>query len=362
MLITNISEENSLLTRLDHLIAESEEMRVLVGFFYFWGISALHGGLSKNKDFKVKILVGLEAEEHAGKIVEFAGEQSLEMTDEERRSSFLASLRSVMRSREVDTQKYYERVSLFIDLVKSGQIEIKKTREPNHAKLYHYALKENLAKTLDRKYCWITGSSNMTRPGLLEQNELNVQLLDFGGEEAKQFFDALWKTAVPLTDDPATKQRIIEMVDGDESLLASVTPFEAYALVLKNYLEHRDLADRTPSIERVLAEPKDDDDDCKYRPLSFQVDAVNQALSILREYNGVIIADVVGLGKSVMGSVLGRVNGKRGIVIAPPGLVGDQSTGTGWWGGRISLLAVSRPDSQVARVMERCRKPVLGAR
>ncbi|MBT7065268.1 MAG: helicase [Verrucomicrobia bacterium] len=159
-----------------------------------------------------------------------------------------------------------------------------------------------------------------------------MQLLDFGGEEAKQFFDALWKTAVPLTDDPATKQRIIEMVDGDESLLASVTPFEAYALVLKNYLEHRDLSDRTPSIERVLAEPKDDDDDCKYRPLSFQVDAVNQALSILREYNGVIIADVVGLGKSVMGSVLGRVNGKRGIVIAPPGLVGDQSTGTGWWG------------------------------
>ncbi|MBT7067146.1 MAG: hypothetical protein HN919_12640, partial [Verrucomicrobia bacterium] len=152
MLITNISEENSLLTRLDHLIAESEEMRVLVGFFYFWGISALHGGLSKNKDFKVKILVGLQAEEHAGKIVEFAGEQSPEMTDEERRSGFLASLRSVMRSREVDTQKYYERVSLFVDLVKSGQIEIKKPREPNHAKLYHYTLKKGLAQTLDRKY------------------------------------------------------------------------------------------------------------------------------------------------------------------------------------------------------------------
>jgi len=332
MLITNISEENSLLTRLDHLIAESEEMRVLVGFFYFWGIGALHGGLSKNKDFKVKILVGLEAEEHAGKIVEFAGEQNQETTDEERRSHFLASLRSVMRSREIDTQKYYERVSLFIDLVRSGQIEIKKTREPNHAKLYHYALKKDLAQTLDRKYCWITGSSNMTRPGLLEQNELNVQLLDFGGEEAKQFFDALWKTAVPLTDDPDTKKKIIEMVDGDESLLADVSPFEAYALVLKNYLEHRDLFDRTPSIERVLSEPKDDEDERKYRPLSFQVDAVNQALSILREYNGVIIADVVGLGKSVMGSVLGRVNGKRGIVIAPPGLVGDQNTGTGWWG------------------------------
>jgi hypothetical protein len=332
MLITNISEENSLLTRLDHLIAESDEMRVLVGFFYFWGIGALHGGLSKNKDFKLKILVGLQAEEHAGKIVEFAGEQSAETTDEERRSAFLTSLRSVMRGREIDMEKYYERVSLFIDLVKEGRIEIKKTREPNHAKLYHYTLKKDLAQMLDRQYCWITGSSNMTRPGLSEQHELNVQLLDFGGDEAKRFFDALWETAVPLTDDPETKKRIIELVDGDESLLAEVTPFEAYALVLKNYLEHRDLLDRTPSIERVLAEPTDEEGERKYRPMSFQVDAVNQALSILREYNGVIIADVVGLGKTVVGSVLGRVNGKRGIVIAPPGLVGDYKAGTGWWG------------------------------
>lgn len=38
MLITNINEENSLLTRLKNLIVESEEMRVLVGFFYFWGL------------------------------------------------------------------------------------------------------------------------------------------------------------------------------------------------------------------------------------------------------------------------------------------------------------------------------------
>jgi HKD family nuclease len=184
MLITNINEEQSLLNRLDHLIAESEELRVLVGFFYFWGIGALHEGLTQNKAFKLKILVGLEAEEHAGKIVEFAGEQGPETTDEERRKNFLQSLRSVMRGKEIDTERYYERVTLFIELVKSGQIELRKTRDPNHAKLYHFSLNESWARALGKEYCWITGSSNMTRPGLLEQNELNVQLLDFGGEEA----------------------------------------------------------------------------------------------------------------------------------------------------------------------------------
>ncbi|MDA3949007.1 MAG: hypothetical protein PF508_07250 [Spirochaeta sp.] len=45
-----------------------------------------------------------------------------------------------------------------------------------------------------------------------------------------------------------------------------------------------------------------------------------------------IIADVVGLGKSIIGSVLGRVTGKQCLVIAPPGLIGDAKQGTGWWG------------------------------
>lgn len=332
MLITNLNEEQSLLKRLDHLIAESEEMRVLVGFFYFWGIGALHGGLVANKNFRLKILVGLEAEDQAGKIVEFAGDQSAETTDGERRKNFLESLRSVMQGKTIDTQSYYDRVSLFIELVKSGQVEIRKTRDPNHAKLYHFSLREQLAKTLDRKYCWITGSSNMTRPGLKEQLELNVQLLDFGGEESKTFFEALWKTSVPLTDDPETRKKILELVGGEESILAEVSPFEAYALVLKSYLEHRELVDKTPTIERILDEAKDENHDPKYRALSFQIDAVNQALSILNEYQGVIIADVVGLGKSVVGSVLGRLTAKRGLVIAPPGLVGDVHSGTGWCG------------------------------
>lgn len=311
------------------------------------GIGALHEGLTQNKAFKLKILVGLEAEEHAGKIAEFAGEQGPETTDEERRKNFLQSLRSVMRGKEIDTERYYERVTLFIELVKSGQIELRKTRDPNHAKLYHFSLNESWARALGKEYCWIMGSSNMTRPGLLEQNELNVQLLDVGGEEAKMFFDVLWETAVPLTDDPATKAKIIELVSGDESLMADVTPFEAYALVLKSYLEHRELVDRKDSIVRIFGEPKDENGDAKYRTLGFQIDAVNQALSILKEYNGVIIADVVGLGKSVIGSVLGKVNRKRGVVIAPPGLVGDRNTGTGWWGyledfGLNDWVAVSR--------------------
>jgi hypothetical protein len=331
MLITNMQPEHNLIDRLENLIAESVEMRVLVGFFYFWGITDLYKGLFTNPQFTMKILVGLRAGDHAGAIVEFA-EDHEGATDQEKRTAFLESLRTVLRGPHMDTQKFYERASLFVDLVQSGKIEIRKTREPNHAKLYHFTFRPTLAQHLGHHHAWITGSSNLTRPGLTEQHELNVQIMDFGGGETCTYFDALWNTAVPLTEDPETKERIIQVVDGDESILAEVTPFEAYALVLKNYLEHRQLVDKTPTIERVLAESKDLHGNPKYRSMSFQVDAINQALSILQSYNGVIIADVVGLGKSIVGSVLGRVTGKRGIVIAPPGLIGDAGQGTGWWG------------------------------
>jgi len=38
----------------------------------------------------------------------------------------------------------------------------------------------------------------------------------------------------------------------------------------------------------------------RYYPYQYQLDAVGQALSIIEKNNGVILADVVGLGKTVM--------------------------------------------------------------
>ena len=43
---------------------------------------------------------------------------------------------------------------------------------------------------------------------------------------------------------------------------------------------------------------------------------------MIKEHNGCIIADVVGLGKSVIASMIARQMNKRGIIICPPGLMG----------------------------------------
>ena len=98
----------------------------------------------------------------------------------------------------------------------------------------------------------------------------------------------------------------------NKTQVAQVTPFEAYALVLKSYLDLMEQKTIKPYVKRLLEESG-------YKDYQYQTDAVNQALTIIDEYSGVIIADVVGLGKSVIAGMLAQNLGKRGMIICPPG-------------------------------------------
>jgi len=67
-----------------------------------------------------------------------------------------------------------------------------------------------------------------------------------------------------------------------------------------------------------------------YKPYQYQLDAVKQALAIIENNSGVIVADVVGLGKTVIACAIAKQLKKRGLVICPPGLVGDRNKNSGW--------------------------------
>jgi HKD family nuclease len=68
--------------------------------------------------------------------------------------------------------------------------------EPNHAKLYLFKTKEKSEPNL-----FITGSSNLTRAGLVSQNEFNVLIQDDDGfKKAEKHFDKLWKNAILLSE------------------------------------------------------------------------------------------------------------------------------------------------------------------
>jgi len=174
----------------------------------------------------------------------------------------------------------------------------------------------------------ITGSSNLSKDGLSDRAELNIELADSGyHKQARDYFEELWKTAIILADSSDTLPQPPSL---------ALTPYEGYLLLLKNYVETRESFNRTRNVKKIFEIPRDEFEPSKpkYTAFKYQIDAVEQARSIIEDYNGVIIADVVGLGKSVIGSVLAcSLDGNaRGIVIAPPGLCGSQKEHTGWHG------------------------------
>lgn len=315
---SNAAKESSFpfKTRLQDLLRNANEMKCLVGFFYFSGIKTLHEAINSNPDLKLKILVGLEAEEHMGQIVEFAGKSNPDTTTSI--EDYMTSLKKVVAADCQDDKTFYERYSTFVQLLKENRLEIRKTREPNHAKMYLFSLKK------DQLYpnVWLMGSSNLTWKALEGQQELNVDLAQLYQEDANAYFDELWDDSVELTDEE-NKKKIIHVIE-NESVVAPVTPFEAYAKVLKTIAEKESVVDA--SLEKRIAKILDK---AGFNNFKYQSDATLSALKIIEEYKGVIIADVVGLGKSIIASLIGNLLSGNGLVIAPPNLVGKNGT-SGW--------------------------------
>ena len=323
--ITNNTGQKALKSRLNTLISISEELKFLVGFFYFSGWKEVYESLKANENIKFRLLVGLQVDKLVyDNLVEY-GYQEERTSDEDRFNAFMSSLSKALNTDNVDTEEFYNQVFFFLEMIEQGRLVIRKTKNPNHAKVYIFKLNQTQSEIQGMKGQFITGSSNLTSAGLGGQEEFNVEIKDYGFEDADNYFEALWVEAAPITEVPPKKQILIDYV-GTKTLAAKVTPFEAYTLILKTYLDLQQTKHIRSSVIELLAKNG-------FKEYSYQIDAVNQGLSIINEYNGVIIADVVGLGKSVIAALIAKNIDKRTMVICPPALIGDKNAEnpSGWY-------------------------------
>lgn len=312
------SPQSKLKDRIIELVAKSKELKFLVGFFYFSGIRELYESL-KNKDgVALKVLVGLNADTLTVGLTEYVADET-HLSDEERVYRFFNSVKRSLNTDDFDNKDFYGQVRFFVRLIKEERLVIRKTYDPNHAKLYIFKLQDD---QVGRQSLFITGSSNLTRAGLTTQNEFNVEISDFGVEDAEKYFDDLWSNAVKITEDDALKQRLVELVE-KETHIKEITPLEAFVLVLKAYLDSQKFDEISKSLVDLMEEKG-------YKSFKYQLDAARQALAIIKDHGGVVIADVVGLGKSVIASLVARSLGRRGVIICPPGLIGDRNKESGW--------------------------------
>ena len=167
--ITN-SDQKTLEQRLRYIIPKSVEINILVGFFYFSSAPFLYEVLKdmdekgKLREGHIKILVGLDVDQRINKLYEYA----LETPDP--KNQFFLSLDKVFTSGDMDKKEIYEQVEFFIKLLRENKLLLRKTKKPNHAKLYLFILEEGQAIP----HLFITGSTYVRCFGLCFQDELFV--------------------------------------------------------------------------------------------------------------------------------------------------------------------------------------------
>ena len=94
--ITNNKTNKSLKGRLNTLIGISDELKFLVGFFYFSGWQELFENLKKNDKLTLKLLVGLQVDQILNKIVEH-GSQEEEQSQDDQFNQFMTSMGNAIK-------------------------------------------------------------------------------------------------------------------------------------------------------------------------------------------------------------------------------------------------------------------------
>lgn len=302
--ITFITNEvgNTLNERFRSLIKDTKLFDVLVGYFYTSGFYSIYPALVSTEKIRVLIGIGTNYETY----------DMLEQIQSNREiiEKFGEHVKKEMEQSE-NTIKVEEGVRIFLEWLTSGKLEIRAYPDNKiHSKLYIMTFGED-DRDLGRV---ITGSSNFTLNGLSENLEFNVELKDPSDYKfAKNKFDELWKNSIDVSEEYTSTIKKRTWLRDD------ITPKELYFKFLYEYFK-----------EEINEDMRLDD---SYRPENFknfqyQEHAVIDAKKIVEEYGGVFLADVVGLGKTYMGTMLAQELPGKTLVLAPPHLIDENNQGS----------------------------------
>lgn len=275
---------------------------VLVGYFRTSGFFKLYPALEAVE--KIRILVGLSVDKYTVDIIDQANVERL--TIKQATEQFEKGVEEEFE-KSATSEEIEKGVRTFIDWLKFGKIEMRMYAEsPIHAKVY--IMRKNPTKDPENYGSVITGSSNFSEAGLLNNLEFNVELKDSADVHfALDKFEELWKDGVPIQD------AYVDAVKKKTWLRNDITPYEIYLKTLYEFFREELNADKDMPKD-LLPEG--------YMRLQYQLDAVTQAKKTLQAYNGVFISDVVGLGKTYICAMLAKSLGKgKKLIICPPVLV-----------------------------------------
>lgn len=338
--ITN--KEKFLADIIKGILPKTTAVDFLVGYFYYSGYAQLS---EKLRDRHIRILVGLDIEikmsKHICEVENFRQQmQSRGVLKEEYYAQFVKAFND---TDFLDTAEKMEQFKMFYSKILDGTLEIRKTLEPCHSKMYLFDYNDEMNEDGELPGVLITGSSNLSYQGLQGRLELNARFNDKQEyDEGKAIFEELWKDAIVIAD-----QSNID--EWNNKVMAHIwydTLFSPYLMFVRVLIEFFSM----PSQENLLT-PYDITDG-RFSNLRYQTDAVLLALKSLQNHHGAIIADVVGLGKSIVASTVARNLRLRTIVISPPHLCRQWEEYKDEFGFTASVFSSGRIESALSHYQQ----------
>src|SRR3990172_3572821 len=290
---------STLLDRFRKTLKDVRYFDILVGYFRTSGFFNLYQSFESIE--KIRILVGLNVDRKVYEIIETAGsKQGMDFESHKRTKEVFAGNLIVEMERSQDNHETEIGVRKFIEFLQSGKMEIKAYPSADiHAKVYICRFSED-----DRDFGRvITGSSNFSNAGLVANREFNVELKNSADVKfALDQFEELWKDAVDIS------KEYVSTVNDKTWLNDQITPYHLYLKLLYEYFKEDINIDE--DFEIYLPEG--------FIELAYQKQAVASAKKILDAYNGVFLADVVGLGKTFISALMAQQLSGKILVICPP--------------------------------------------
>jgi superfamily II DNA or RNA helicase len=175
-----------------------------------------------------------------------------------------------------------------------------------HAKLY-LAYRQDVASPI----IGFVGSSNLTFSGLVKQGELNVDVVEQDAANKLSFwFDERWNDRACID----ISEELIEIIDNSWAGDRLISPYYVYLKMAYHLSQEA----RAGLVEYRISKQ------FQKELLPFQQNAVKIAAHHLHKRNGVMIGDVVGLGKTITACAVAKIFEEdfyfSTLIICPPNL------------------------------------------
>jgi superfamily II DNA/RNA helicase len=317
-----------LVDNINRMLDSTELARFAVGYFFLSGLESIANRLDDVKE--LRLLIGnttnretLEQLAEGYRRLEMV-QDALEAQAYPKRTEMgrMAAETAVNIRATVEQMDQTDRSELLVKtlvrMIEEKRLKVRVyTKGRLHAKAYIFDYYGTLlgyaGKPVERheQGIAIVGSSNLTLSGVSHNTELNVIVQGNDNHAVLvQWFDELWN----------------ESQDFDETLMRemkqswAVVPARPYDIYMKTlYTLVKDRLEGEDAKEILW------DDEITQRLADFQKVAVRQAVQIIRDFGGAFVSDVVGLGKSYIGTAIvkhfERTEHARPLIICPAPLV-----------------------------------------